>query len=51
MLAFYIAISLVQMRSYVFSALTCTGQHQVLIGLGHCFGAVPHGLGTVLDLL
>ena len=50
-LALYINSSLVQVRSYVFSTPTCTGQHQVLIGLGHCFGAVPNGLGIVMDLL
>ena len=51
MLALYINISFVQVRSYVFSTQTCTGQHQVLMGLGPGFGAVPTGLGTVLDLL
>ena len=50
-LAVYINISLVQVRSYVFSIQTCNGQHQVLIGLGPGFGAMPNGLGTVLDLL
>ena len=50
-LALYINISLVQVRPYVFSTPTCTGQHQVLMRLGHGFGAVPHGLGTVLELL
>ena len=47
-LASYINISLVQVRSYVFYKPTCTGQHQVLISLGPGFGAVPNGLGTVL---
>ena len=51
MFAFYIVISLVQVRSYVFSTPICTGQHQVLMGLGPGFGAVPNGLGPVLDLL
>ena len=50
-LGLYIDISFVQVRSYVFSTQTCTGQHQVLMGLGPGFGAVPNGLGTVLDLL
>ena len=49
-LAFYIVISLVQVRSYVFSTPTCTGQHPVLMGLGPGVGAVPIGLGSVLDL-
>ena len=50
-LALYINSSLVQVCSYVFSTPTRTGQHQVLICLGPGFGAVPNGLGTVLDLL
>ena len=49
-LALYINMSLVQVRSYVYSTPTCTGQHQVLMGLGPGFGAVPIGLGSVLDL-
>ena len=49
-LALYINISLVHVRPYVFSTPTCTGQHQVLMGLGPGFGAVPNGLGSVLDL-
>ena len=50
-LALYINMSLVQVRSYVFSSPTCTGQYKVLMGLGPGFGTVPNGLGTVLDLL
>ena len=48
-LPLYINISRVQVRSDVFSTQTCIGQHQVLMGLGPCFGAVPNGLGSVLD--
>ena len=51
MLAIYINISLVYVRSYVFSTPTCTGQHQVLICLGPGFGAMPNGLGTAFGLL
>ena len=49
-LALYIDISFVQVRSYVFSTPTCTGQHKVSMGLGPGFGAMTNGLGTVLDL-
>ena len=50
-LAIYINILLVQVRSYVFSTQICTGQHQVFMRLGPGVGAVPNGLGTAFDLL
>ena len=50
-LALYINISFVQVRSYVFYTPSCICQNKVLMGLGPGFGAMPNGLGTVLDLI